>query len=255
MYPLKPLIKLLKLNRYGGVFATKLVKITGKYPEPIHPKHLVNLEEPWYLKYIKKSDNVLDIGCDNASHTIKCSKRCKKIIGFDYNENSLKIAKNRVKKNNIKNIKIMKHNAEEKFPFQKNSFDKILFLDVLEHLNKRDFVLGEMRRVLKPNGMLLLSIPNVDTSWKRLQKRAELNPYSDPDHKIEYTKESIGEGLEKNGFKIIKMEPIIYDTPLAGIIDLVGGFSLTVYKQLSLWKKRMVKLKPSDSTGFRIIAK
>lgn len=255
MYLLKPLIKLLKFTKRGGVLATRLVKITGKYPEPIHPKHLVSLESPWYLKYIKKSDNVLDIGCANGSHTIKCSKKCENITGFDYNEDSLAIAKNMIKRNCIKNIKIFKHDAEEKFPFKKNQFDKILFLDTLEHLNKRCFVLNEVRRVLKPNGLLFLSIPNIDTSWKGLQKKAGLSPYSDSDHKIEYTKDSIREELKCSGFKIIKMWPIVYDTPLAGIIDLVGGFSLSIYKKLSLWKIKMVKLKPKETTGFRIIAK
>lgn len=255
MYLLKPFIKLLKLTKRGGVLATKLVKMTGKYPESIHPKHLVSLESPWYLKYIKKSDNILDVGCNNGSHTIECSRICKFITGFDYNENSLIIARNRIKRKHIKNIKIIKHNAEEKFPFNKNQFDKILFLDILEHLNKRDFVLSEVRRVLKPDGLLFLSIPNVDTSWKGLQKKAGLNPYSDSDHKIEYTKDSIRGELESNVFKIIKMGTIVYDTPLAGIIDFIGGLSLPIYKKLSLWKMKMVKLRPKETTGFRIIAK
>lgn len=255
MSPLKPIIKILKLNRYGGVFATKLVKITKKYPEPIHPKHLLKIENPWYLEYINDSDTILDIGCDNASHTINCSRNCRSIIGFDYNDNSIKIANNRIKRNGIKNATIIRHDAEKKFPFKKNIFDKVMFLDTLEHLNNRDFVLSEIKKVLKNDGTLFVSIPNVNTSWKKLQKRVGLNPYCDPDHKIEYTKESIRKELANNGFRITKMENIIYDTPLAGIIDLTGGISLLVYKKLLEWKKRMVIYRPNDTTGFRIIAK
>lgn len=255
MIILKPIVKLMKLNRYGGVLATKLVKITGKYKEPIHPKHLIKIEYPWFLKYIEKSDNVLDIGCANGSNTIECSRACKKVIGFDYDENSLKIARNRIERNNIKNIKIIKHDAEKRFPFHKNQFDKILFLDTLEHLNKRDFVLNEVRRVLKTNGIVFISIPNIDTRWKRLQMRAGVNPYCDPDHKIEYTRDDIEEELERNKLKIIKIDPIIYDTPLAGFIDITGAISLTIYKKLVMWKKRMVKFRPGDTTGFRIVAK
>ncbi len=79
--------------------------------------------------------------------------------------------------------------------------------------------------------------------------------YADPDHKIEYTKETIKEELEKNGFDVISTGIIVYDTPLAGIIDLTGAFSLRIYKRLSIWKRRMVTLKPNDSTGFRVLAK
>jgi 2-polyprenyl-3-methyl-5-hydroxy-6-metoxy-1,4-benzoquinol methylase len=255
MHPLGLFVKMLKLNRYGGVLATRLVKITGKSKESVHPKHLIKIEEPWYLEHIEKSDNVLDVGCDNGSHTIKCAEVCKMMIGFDYNENALKIARNQIKRNGIENIKIIKHDAESKFPFDKNQFDKVLFLDILEHINKRKFVLSQIKKVLKPGGLLILSIPNVDSSWKRLQKRVNLNPYADPDHKIEYTRNTINQELEINGFEILEIRPIVYDTPVAGIIDITGALSLTVYKKLLGWKKRMVKLRPNDTTGFRIIAR
>lgn len=255
MHPIKPFLKIVKLNRYGGIFAAKLVKITRKSEYVIHPKHLIQLERPWYLFYIKKNDIVLDVGCGNGSSSIECSKKCKKTIGFDYNEHSVKIAKRRVKDLGLKNVNIIKHNAEKTFPFNNDQFNKVIFLDTLEHLNKRKFVLSEIKRIMKPDGILILSIPNVDTLWKRLQMRVGMNPYCDPDHKIEYTTDTIKKELNINGFRIIDMRTTIYDTPLAGIIDLTGGISLKLYKYLILWKKRMVKYRPKETTGFRIIVK
>lgn len=255
MHLLKPFVKVLKLNRYGGVLVTRLVKVTGKSKEAVHPKHLVKLEDPWYLEFIEKGDEVLDVGCDNGSHTIKCAEKCKKVTGLDYNENALRIAKNNAKRSGLDNIRIIRHDVEKKIPFSKNQFDKVLFLDTLEHLNKRDFVLSEIKRVLYPKGFLMISIPNMNNSWKKLQRSAGINSYSDPDHKIEYSMDSIRDELRINGFKVLDMKPIVYETPLAGLIDLTGALSLNIYKKLSEWKKRMVKLRPNDTTGFRIVAK
>jgi SAM-dependent methyltransferase len=44
-------------------------------------------------------------------------------------------------------------------PFKDNSFDLVLSLDYLEHLDNDDLCLKEIRRVLKKNGLLILAIP------------------------------------------------------------------------------------------------
>lgn len=47
----------------------------------------------------------------------------------------------------------------EKLPIQDRVFDLVLLLDVLEHVVDPNFVLGEIRRLLDPNGRLIISIP------------------------------------------------------------------------------------------------
>ena len=47
----------------------------------------------------------------------------------------------------------------EKLPIQDQAFDLVLLLDVLEHIAKPDFVFGEIRRLLAPNGRLIISVP------------------------------------------------------------------------------------------------
>lgn len=48
-----------------------------------------------------------------------------------------------------------------KLPFDENSMDVILCLDVLEHLNDPWSVIRRMHALLKPGGALICSIPNV----------------------------------------------------------------------------------------------
>lgn len=232
----------------------RLVKYTGKYKEIMHPKHLTKEGKEWFLAYIKKNYTVLDIGCNNGQNTAKAATKCKKVIGFDFDENLLKIAQRDIKRKKINNIKLIRSNAEHKLPFRDNTFDVVLFFAVLEHLVNRKQAVQEVSRVLKPAGTLLLSVPNKDTTWKRMQRHARLSYYSDADHKIEFTKNSIKSLLEANSFKVIKLNTVALDMPFVGVIDMLGGISLTLYKVLSQIRRSFVLKYPNQTVSFEIIA-
>lgn len=244
-----------KKSRHLSAVSCRLTKLTGKSKYPIHPKHLVEIEKQWYLSGLDKNDIVLDLGCGNGYQTIKAAQKCKKIIGLDKNTQNLNIAKKMSKDKKINNIQFKELDLEKKLIFKNNYFDKVLILDILEHLNNRGQFLSEIKRVLKPGGIGFLSLPNKDTSWKKIQKKTGINYYTDPDHKIEYSLNQIKKILNKAGFKILSIKPVVLDTPLSGFIDFIGGFSLNLYKVLSRWKINKVKNKISESIGFRITAR
>lgn len=52
------------------------------------------------------------------------------------------------------------HNVNDGIPFQDSSADYIFCLEVLEHLEQPTAFLEEAKRVLKPHGKLILSVPN-----------------------------------------------------------------------------------------------
>jgi ubiquinone/menaquinone biosynthesis C-methylase UbiE len=251
----KFLVLILKKSKSLSALSCRLTKLTGKSKYPIHPKHLIKEEDPWFLDSINNEDRVLDLGCGNGQHTLKATKRCKEIIGVDYDNTQLNIAKKTAEDKNISNVKFKKHDLEKKLPFKSNFFDKILALDVLEHLYKRDLFLKEVKRILKPKGLVFIAVPNKNTSWKRLQKSVGINYYSDPDHKIEYSFKGIKNFLKKHDFKVLSIKSVVYDTPLSGFIDVLGGLSLGLYKKLGEWKKRKVRNDFSESIGFQIKAK
>ena len=156
-------IRLLKKSRNLSSLSCRLTQLAGKSKYPIHPKHLIKIEKPWYLENIKADDIVLDLGCGNGQHSLKAAKRCKKVVGVDYNQRQLKIAQKSAKDKKIKNIEFLKLDLEKKLAFKKNIFDKILCLDILEHLKKRKQFLSEIKRVLKPGGIVFISVPNKNT--------------------------------------------------------------------------------------------
>lgn len=252
---LYPIVLLLQKSAALSALSCHLVKWTGKHNQAVHPKHILDIEKPWYLKYIKKTDVVLDIGSNNGQHTLKTARKCKKIVGFDYDQKMVSMANEEKQRQNVSNASFSFGDAQKKFPYRDKYFNVVLFLDVLEHLNKRQFALREIKRILKPKGILLIAIPKVDTRWKKLQKSLDLPYYSDPDHKIEYTEQGIYQELAEAGFEIDSIKPITLDTPLVGFIDLLGGISLSLYKRVWEWRRSQGVAYPAESIGYRIVAR
>ena len=73
-------------------------------------------------------------------------------------------------------------------PFEGASFDSALLDNVLEHIAEPAALLGEVRRVLRPDGRLLIGVPG------------ELGWDSDHDHKVRYDEASLGAALQAAGF-------------------------------------------------------
>ena len=255
---LRPLLSGVVLaNAKAKRLAIRLTRWTGKSSEYVHPKHLLDEtdEQYWYLTHLAPGDHLLDVGCGNAMHAIKAAGRCATVAGVDRSEESLRVGLRSYRARGIANVRLVCGDVEEGLPFLDGRFDKVLCLDLLEHVHKRDLVLGEIRRVLRPAGLLLLAVPNHGTSWKRRLERAGLFSYSDPDHKIEYTLEELEEELGRNGFQILRVHPTVYDTPLTGLIDIVGGFSLTLYRKLTEMRRRLARKYPEENAGFFAVCK
>jgi 2-polyprenyl-3-methyl-5-hydroxy-6-metoxy-1,4-benzoquinol methylase len=107
-------------------------------------------------------------------------------------------------------------------PFPSSAFDVAVSIHVLEHILPEQAMIGEIHRVLKPDGVLLISVPN-DLSFGVLPYRpfrlllrgrmAAMLPfslsqyvkslsYSDLSHHREYTARSIGRLLQSSGFLV-----------------------------------------------------
>lgn len=245
------------VNAKAKRLAIRLTKWTGKSREYVHPKHLLGEtdEQYWYLAHLSPGDRLLDVGCGNAMHTLKAARRCAQVTGVDLSEASLGVGFRTARAQGARNVRLVRADVEAGLPFRSRSFDKVLCLDLLEHVHKRDLVLGEIHRLLRPKGALLLAVPNRATSWKRRLERAGLFAFSDPDHKVEYTLPELEEELGRNDFAVERIHPTVYDTPLVGLIDVVGAVSLAAYRRLSALRRSLAARYPEENAGFYIVCR
>jgi SAM-dependent methyltransferase len=104
---------------------------------------------------------------------------------------------------------------EEPIPFQDGYFDVVIFTEALEHIfNPPTEVLKEVRRVLRQQGLLILSVPNFAALLNRIKLLFGVTPLPNPDsqmkkgwvhghgHIHEYTMKEIVGLLEACDFKV-----------------------------------------------------
>ncbi len=100
--------------------------------------------------------NVLDLGCNNGFGTHIISEKCNKIIGADVSQKAINMARDAFSAYGIKFEKI----DGKTLSFENDSFDLVTSFQVIEHIVDYDIYLGEIIRVLKPEGMALFTTPN-----------------------------------------------------------------------------------------------
>ena len=172
----RPLVAALDLlNRRGAAVAVRLTRYTGKSAHAVHPKHLSDAPwHHWYVEHLKPNDLVLDLGCGNGAHALVAARCVRRVVGVDYDRVALGVAADSSRRAFRGNLRLFAADLTGRLPFRDSSFDAVLFLDVIEHLEPRRRVLGEIARVLRPDGRLLVSAPNRETSWRRRLREAGL---------------------------------------------------------------------------------
>lgn len=87
-------------------------------------------------------------------------------------------------------------NAEERWPMNDDSFDGVLFVNLLEHLYRYDVALDEAARVLKQGGVVAGVVPFM------------FNVHGSPNDYFRYTKSALVRMFGDRGFTDIKIEEL-----------------------------------------------
>ncbi len=130
---------------------------------------------------------VLDIGCGSGHGSNLLAGKFKKVFGVDVSAEAIEYAKKNWQLNNIE----FAVGSGTEIPFPGGQFDIVVAYEVFEHICDWQKFLSEIKRVLKPGGLVYISTPN-----KTLYSPGTKKPIN-PHHCFEMTIPEFKNALEK----------------------------------------------------------
>lgn len=100
----------------------------------------------------QKKGKILDLGCGDG-------KIGKRLFDLGFEVEACDMDKDRFEFH--KEIRFSNGNLNDPLPYSDNTFDYIIFMEVIEHIYNPGFVISEISRILKKGGKLILSTPNI----------------------------------------------------------------------------------------------
>jgi len=182
----------------------------------LSPADAVRLEK--IEKLVGSQKRVLDVGCFDGFVGERLIKNGNEVCGLDISEPAVKKAQER-------GIKAQVANVEEPWPFAEQQFDVVFAGEIIEHLFDTDKFLQQAKRVLKTNGFLILTTPNLASLGRRLFLLFGKNPLIETGcldaragHIRYFVKESLTALLKHRNFEIIKFESTVVNFNVKGTL-------------------------------------
>ncbi|MCX7878507.1 MAG: class I SAM-dependent methyltransferase [Ignavibacteria bacterium] len=170
------------------------------YPPVWDPCHYLNVKlRKTYEEFIaellneKNKCSVLDYGCGIKPYKHLFGDGIAEYIGADLESNL--------------NSDVT-FSPGEKLPFENDRFDVIISSQVLEHVQDVEHYMNECYRLLKPDGILLLSTHG---TWQY---------HASPYDYYRWTRKGLELLMEKHNFEIIKIKPVLGQLALTSQLRL-----------------------------------
>jgi ubiquinone/menaquinone biosynthesis C-methylase UbiE len=107
------------------------------------------------IEYVK-SKTVLDIACGEGYGSYLLSKYAKKVISVDIDQMTIESALSKYEKSNIDFLL----GSAISIPVESSSMDVVVSFETIEHHSEHEQMMIEIKRVLKNDGILILSTPD-----------------------------------------------------------------------------------------------
>ena len=179
------------------------------------------------LLHPQNGERVLDVACGNGSLSLKIAKKGCQVHGIDMSTYSIGKAKSIGSK---QGCDFLIADAEY-LPYESESFDKIVCSSSLEHFGNDVKALKEMSRVLKSDGILVLTTDSSTYPMKEALRSKHKTRY----HVVNYyNSEQISERFERAGFKLLSHKYLINSALTAFFYNLFVKTQGHFYRQLTV---------------------
>ncbi len=177
--------------------------------------HLVrNISLKRKLKLINsfssEEKNLLDVGCGTGYFLQIAQENKWTVCGIEPNEAARNIA-NKTTNNVV-------FETEHLFKFNQNSFDVITLWHVLEHLPDLENHISILKSLLKPNGTLIIAVPNYK-SYDAKHYKEYWAAFDVPRHLWHFSQKAISILVAKEKMKVVKTLPMKFDSYYVSLLS------------------------------------
>jgi len=168
---------------------------------------------------------VLDIASGVGYGSNLLAQKAQKVFGIDISEKTIKDAMSNYTRPNLS----FQIGSCSSIPLETHSVDLVVSFETIEHHDEHEAMMNEIKRVLKPDGLLLISSPDK-------KYYSDIPSYNNPFHIKELYfnefKALIGKHFSHTDFyfqKITSGSMIIPDTALSGYTEYAGDYTTIIY--------------------------
>jgi SAM-dependent methyltransferase len=163
-------------------------------------KRYMLAEKLKWISQVSSGEKILDIGAGTGDFLIAAKNKNFKISGIEPNAGARKLALE-------KGIKLQPDLSS----FKGNSFNVISMWHVLEHVPDLDFQLNQLYRLLEPNGIVVIAVPNFKSFDAKYYKE-NWAAYDVPRHLWHFSQNGISELFKKYNFRKLQTKPLFFDS-------------------------------------------
>ena len=153
-------------------------------------------------KCISDEKTLLDVGCGTGDFLQVAKQNKWKVSGIEPNAQARTIANNKTDNSVFEIDQLLK--------FQPASFNVITLWHVLEHLPNLEEHVQVFKKLLKPNGTLIIAVPNYKSYDAKYYKEFWA-AYDVPRHLWHFNKKSISKLVSIVSMEVVKIKPMYFD--------------------------------------------
>jgi len=162
------------------------------------------------IKQYHPNGDFLDIGCGTGEFLYALSKSGYKVKGVEPNEEARLFCLSNY------NLDVMDEKLLDSF--DENTFDVISMWHVLEHVYNLKERVGQLKKLLRPDGTLFIAVPNPD-SYDAKKYGKFWAAYDVPRHLYHFNKRDINTLFNQFDFKVIKILPMNFDSYYVSLLS------------------------------------